>query len=328
MAKIASTRGMDGRATTDGEEAPDLSSSSSDDAATWSDDSDDDDSDDSENESESDDDGHDDDDVNDDDLVPVPWLAIRLPDVIGPRDGTYRLWRYQMWVQCVDILGPVVVSPDLATGGSRALSFAYAPDVAALVAKVARGECDARLGRSYNVACVERVSLQEIVEHVAECVRGDWGRKVGTRGGTRRREERRGGARARARAQARLGRLGGGDGSRVVGPDVVAPKDVARVLPLRGRGRDRPVEGDRGARFRADAAPGRGAGDGALVRGDVRGERGRRAQGTRRGCAAVEKKFRVEALLGGGQGAARQVATAGISGAQGSLGGRRRVSEV
>lgn len=72
----------------------------------------------------------DDDDVNDDDLVPVPWLAIRLPDVIGPRDGTYRLWRYQMWVQCVDVLGPVVVSPDLATGGSRALSFAYAPDVA------------------------------------------------------------------------------------------------------------------------------------------------------------------------------------------------------
>ena len=164
LAKIASTRGMDGRATSNGEEAPDLSSSSSDDAATWSDESDDE-SDDSDSENDSDDD------VNDDDLVPVPWLAIRLPDVIGPRDGTYRLWRYQMWVQCVDVLGPVVVSPDLATGGSRALSFAYAPDVAGLVAKVARGECDARLGRSYNVACVERVSLQEIVEHVAECVR-------------------------------------------------------------------------------------------------------------------------------------------------------------
>ena len=170
LAKIAS-RGIGDIATTDGEEAPDLSSSSSDDAATWSDDSDGDDSDDSENESESDDDGHDDDDVNDDDLVPVPWLAIRLPDVIGPRDGTYRLWRYQMWVQCVDVLGPVVVSPDLARGGSRRLSFAYAPDVAGLVAKVARGECDARLGQSYNVACVERVSLQEIVERVAECVR-------------------------------------------------------------------------------------------------------------------------------------------------------------
>jgi len=185
LAKIAS-RGV-GRATTvNREEAPDLSSSSSDDAATWSDESDesdesdDDDSDsDSENENESDDDdGYDDDGHDDDDdLVPVPWLAIRLPDVIGPRDGTYRLWRYQMWVQCVDVLGPVTVSPELATGGSRRLSFAYAPDVAGLVAKVARGECDARLGQSYNVACGEHVSLQEMVEHVAECVRETWEEK-------------------------------------------------------------------------------------------------------------------------------------------------------
>ena len=121
-------------------------------------------------------------------------MALRLPDVIGPRDGTHRLWRYQMWVQCVDVLGPVLVPNDLARGGDRRLSFVYAPDVAALVSKVAKGECDSRLDRSYNLACVERVSLEELVEYVAESVgvgpEGMGGRRVvevrGTRGGLKR----------------------------------------------------------------------------------------------------------------------------------------------
>ena len=215
-----------------------------------------------------------------------------------------------MWVQCVDILGPVVVSPDLATGGSRALSFVYAPDVAGLVAKVARGECDARgSGVRTTWRAWSGVSLQEIVERVAECVReiGDEKSAPG---------EVFGGARSivEVREPGRGRKRGWDDSAEAteVGSSVRTSsrqRTSPEFLPLRGRGRDRPVEGDRGARFRADAAPGRGAGDGALVRGDVRGERGRRAQGTRRGCAAVEKKFRVEALLGGSS-AARRVATA------------------
>jgi hypothetical protein len=62
------------------------------------------------------------------------------------------------------------------------------------VSKVARGECDSRLDRSYNLACVERVSLEELVEYVAESVgvgpEGMGGRRVvevrGTRGGVKR----------------------------------------------------------------------------------------------------------------------------------------------
>ena len=298
LAKIASTRGMDGRATSNGEEAPDLSSSSSDDAAAWSDDSDDDDSDDSENESESDDDGHDDDDVNDDDLVPVPWLAIRLPDVIGPRDGTYRLWRYQMWVQCVDILGPVVVSPDLATGGSRALSFAYAPDVAALVAKVARGECDARSGVRTTWRACERVSSRRSSSTSPSAFAQDWGRKVGTRGGTRRREERR-----EVREPGR-GRKRGWD-------DSAEATEVGSLVRTSSRQRTSPEfypSVDGGAIDPSRAIGELGFAPTPLrdaVRETVLGARGcargagTSGAGTRRGCAAVEKKFRVEALLGG-----------------------------
>ena len=188
-----------GPSTTGGVEAPDLSSSSSSDAATWSDD-DDDDGDDTSGGSDDDVDSSSDEDeeeADDDELTPVPFLALRLPDVIGPRDGTHRLWRYQMWVQCVDVLGPVLVPDDLARGGARCLSFVYAPDVAALVSKVAKGECDSRLDRSYNLACVERVSLEELVEYVAESVgvgpEGMCGRRVvevrGTRGGLKRDRE-------------------------------------------------------------------------------------------------------------------------------------------
>ena len=189
-----------GTSTTGGVEAPDLSSSSSSDAATWSDDDDDDDGDDTSGGSDDDVDSSSDEDeeeADDDELTPVPFLALRLPDVIGPRDGTHRLWRYQMWVQCVDVLGPVLVPDDLARGGARRLSFVYAPDVAALVSKVAKGECDSRLDRSYNLACVERVSLEELVEYVAESVgvgpEGTGGRRVvevrGTRGGVKRDRE-------------------------------------------------------------------------------------------------------------------------------------------
>ena len=185
-----------GPSTTGGVEAPDLSSSSSSDAATWSDGDGDDTSGGSDDDVDSSSD-EDEEETETDDLTPVPFLALRLPDVIGPRDGTHRLWRYQMWVQCVDVLGPVLVPDDLARGGARRLSFVYAPDVAALVSKVAKGECDSRLDRSYNLACVERVSLEELVEYVAESVgvgpEGTGGRRVvevrGTRGGVKRDRE-------------------------------------------------------------------------------------------------------------------------------------------
>jgi nucleoside-diphosphate-sugar epimerase len=137
-------------------------------------------------------------DVGDGSLVPVPWVALRLPDVIGPRDSTTRLWRYQLWLQCADELGPVVVEPALSRTGARRLSLAYAPDVARAVLAVihssnptdagggARGDGGqsgtggmgdkmqrgltggVERGRSYNIACREHVSLEELVELIAD----------------------------------------------------------------------------------------------------------------------------------------------------------------
>lgn len=124
-----------------------------------------------------------DDGVDDEDLVPVRWVALRLPDVIGPRDSTNRLWRYQLWTQCGDVLGPVAVEPALSRAGMRRLSFVYAPDVARAVLAVARGGAagggsvsgaggeapsEMKGGRAYNIACRERVSLEELVELIAD----------------------------------------------------------------------------------------------------------------------------------------------------------------
>jgi nucleoside-diphosphate-sugar epimerase len=136
------------------------------------------------------------DDDGDDDglLVPVRWVALRLPDVIGPRDATTRLWRYQLWLQCAHELGPVAVEPALSRRGTRRMSLAYAPDVARAVLAVAEvhgsipdrvhpggggggesgggvsggGGVTRARGRAYNIACRERVSLEELMELIAD----------------------------------------------------------------------------------------------------------------------------------------------------------------
>lgn len=37
----------------------------------------------------------------------VPYVSLRLPDVIGPRDNTYRWWIYQTWIRLADHLDRV-----------------------------------------------------------------------------------------------------------------------------------------------------------------------------------------------------------------------------
>jgi len=39
-----------------------------------------------------------------DGLPGIPYVILRLPDVLGPRDTTYRFWLYQLWLR----LGPLM----------------------------------------------------------------------------------------------------------------------------------------------------------------------------------------------------------------------------
>lgn len=88
-------------------------------------------------------------------------LILRLPDVIGPFDDTYRLWMYCEWLKSGN---DVYVPP-----GNIKLAFVYSEDVVefclGLVCNVPRG-CKETL----NVLCDEQVGLQEFLRIVADCL--------------------------------------------------------------------------------------------------------------------------------------------------------------
>ncbi|KAI0210396.1 hypothetical protein LSAT2_004868 [Lamellibrachia satsuma] len=61
-----------------------------------------------------------------------PFIILRLPDVIGPRDNTYRWWIYQLWIKVSTLMidKPVSMPKFLTT---YTLSFVYVEDVARTV---------------------------------------------------------------------------------------------------------------------------------------------------------------------------------------------------
>ncbi|KAK2167971.1 hypothetical protein NP493_1248g02019 [Ridgeia piscesae] len=61
-----------------------------------------------------------------------PFVIIRLPDVIGPRDNTHRFWIYQLWIKVSTLIDDKPVSiPKFLTDYD--VSFVYVDDVARAV---------------------------------------------------------------------------------------------------------------------------------------------------------------------------------------------------
>ncbi|KAF0289396.1 Chloroplast stem-loop binding protein b, chloroplastic [Amphibalanus amphitrite] len=74
----------------------------------------------------------------------VPYTALRLPDVLGPRDTSRRWWVHQAWLQHAPLVGrPVPVSAAVA---GRTTSYVFAPDVARAVRRVMELEIATELG--------------------------------------------------------------------------------------------------------------------------------------------------------------------------------------
>lgn len=85
-----------------------------------------------------------------------PFVCLRLPAVLGPRDYSLRAWSY--WRRMLD--DRRLILPD---GGAEMHRPVYSQDVVrALLAIIARGA--ALAGRAYNIAGRECVSLRQFVE--------------------------------------------------------------------------------------------------------------------------------------------------------------------
>ncbi|CAE1306494.1 unnamed protein product [Acanthosepion pharaonis] len=63
----------------------------------------------------------------------VPYIIYRLPDVIGPRDNTYRWWIYQSWMRLRKYLERPVSVPDAFV--NKPMSLVYVEDVADVIVK-------------------------------------------------------------------------------------------------------------------------------------------------------------------------------------------------
>jgi len=89
-----------------------------------------------------------------------PWVALRLADVVGPRDTTNRWWTYQLWVAFYpEIQRPVYMPAHIA---DKVESLTYVEDVAEVVLKVILGGQKV-WDQAYNIAMEEEFSLANIL---------------------------------------------------------------------------------------------------------------------------------------------------------------------
>lgn len=94
----------------------------------------------------------------------IPYVILRLPDVMGPRDGTHRWWMYQLWLKTNSELKdrPVTI-PEFLVG--YGISMVYSPDVAKVIANLVRSP--EIQDEAFNLAWPDVMTLEDILEDMS-----------------------------------------------------------------------------------------------------------------------------------------------------------------
>jgi nucleoside-diphosphate-sugar epimerase len=93
-----------------------------------------------------------------------PYVILRLPDVIGPRDNTDRWWIYQLWIQFHKVIGrPLYMTHDLS---QQQISFVYSLDVAKAIASIMK-DSEPHKSTVYNLAFGEVTTLRQLLVDIA-----------------------------------------------------------------------------------------------------------------------------------------------------------------
>ena len=95
----------------------------------------------------------------------VPYISLRLPDVIGPRDNTYRWWMYQMWIRLGAYLDRPLSVPRYLL--NRRLSLVYSEDIADLIIELLTSDLTV-FDDAYNLAFEETPTLLELVDTIKQ----------------------------------------------------------------------------------------------------------------------------------------------------------------
>ena len=92
-----------------------------------------------------------------------PFVALRLPDVIGPRDSTYRWWIYQLWVKVSQYINKPVTIPQSLR--NQPISFVYVDDVAEAVVRVINAGAKV-YDQAINIAYPDVITLPQLLNDI------------------------------------------------------------------------------------------------------------------------------------------------------------------
>ena len=99
----------------------------------------------------------------------IPFVILRLPDVLGPRDTTYRFWIYQLWIKLAPILSsqPVTIPKFLVNYDN---SFVYVDDVASIIQNLTQPAMPTveAVDQAFNLAWHENITVEQLLRTIEE----------------------------------------------------------------------------------------------------------------------------------------------------------------
>ncbi len=97
-----------------------------------------------------------------------PFVILRLPDVIGPRDTTYRIWIYQLWTKLTQEITekPVKIPYFLLDYG---ISFVYSEDIARTIKELLSMGPQIK-DQVINLAYPETLTIKELLDNLKEAL--------------------------------------------------------------------------------------------------------------------------------------------------------------
>ncbi len=103
----------------------------------------------------------------------IPYVILRLADVIGSRDSTDRWWQYQLWVTLAEqTCKPVFIQEQLK---SKPLSLVYVKDVASMITSLITNPHVSGnkqiVNQAFNLAFEETPTLEELIKEIATALK-------------------------------------------------------------------------------------------------------------------------------------------------------------
>ncbi|XP_013410025.1 uncharacterized protein LOC106173431 [Lingula anatina] len=97
----------------------------------------------------------------------IPYIFLRLPDVIGLGENTYRWWVYQLWIRLGEYISRPVTVPDFLH--TRQISLVYSEDVGKVVADIINMKIprDQIIDQAFNLASDVNMTLPTLLRDIS-----------------------------------------------------------------------------------------------------------------------------------------------------------------